>query len=51
MNRYDEAAAAAWLAKVADGLPLYRGREGFIHPAFYLDQANKALSHNVKLGH
>ena len=50
VNRYDEAAAAAWLAKVADGLPLYRGREGFIHPAFYLDQANKALSLNVKLG-
>ena len=33
VNRYDEAAAAAWLTKVSDGLPLYRGREGFIHPA------------------
>jgi len=50
VNRYDEAAAAAWLAKVSDALPLYRGREGFIHPAFYLDQANKALTLNVKLG-
>jgi len=50
VNRYDEAAAAEWLAKVSDDLPLYRGREGFVHPAFYLDQANKALSLNVKLG-
>ena len=50
VKRYDEAAAAEWLAKVSDDLPLYRGGEGFIHPAFYLDQANKALSLNVKLG-
>lgn len=50
VNRYDETAAAEWLTKVSDGIPLYRGREGFVHPAFYLDQANKALSLNVKLG-
>jgi molybdopterin converting factor small subunit len=50
VNRYDEAAAAEWLTKVSDDLPVYRGREGFVHPAFYLHQANKALSLNVKLG-
>jgi acyl dehydratase len=50
VNRYDEDAAAAWLDKVSDGLALYRGREALVHPAFYLDQANKALSLNVRLG-
>jgi hypothetical protein len=50
VNRYDEGAAEAWLDKVSDGLPLYRGCEAFVHPAFYLDQANKALSLNVRLG-
>jgi hypothetical protein len=50
VNRYDEGAAGAWLDKVGDELALYRGREAFVHPAFYLDQANKALSLNVRLG-
>lgn len=50
VNRYDEARAAEWLDKVSDGLPLYRGRDAFVHPAFYLDLANKALSLNVRLG-
>ena len=50
VNRYDEERAAEWLGKVTDGLPLYRGRDAFVHPAFYLDQANKALSLNVRLG-
>jgi hypothetical protein len=50
VNRYDENAAAEWLDKVSDGLALYRGREALVHPAFYLDQANKALSLNVRLG-
>ncbi len=50
VNRYDEERAAEWLGKVSDGLPLYRGRDAFVHPAFYLDQANKALSLNVRLG-
>jgi len=47
---YDAAAAAEWLEKVADPLPLYRGRDGWVHPAFFLHQANKALSLNVHLG-
>ena len=50
VNRYDAEAAAAWLDKVDDDLALYRGPSAYIHPAFYLDQANKALSQNVRLG-
>jgi len=50
VNRYDAEAAAAWLAKVDDDLALYRGPGAYVHPAFYLDQANKALSQNVRLG-
>ena len=50
VNRYDDVRATEWLDKVSDGLALYRGRDAFVHPAFYLDQANKALSLNVRLG-
>jgi acyl dehydratase len=50
VNGYDEAAAAEWLGRVDDPLPLYRGREGWVHPAFFLDQANRALRQNVRLG-
>ena len=50
VNRYDETAAAEWLERVSDPLPLYRGRDGWVHPAFYLDQANRALRQNVRLG-
>jgi acyl dehydratase len=44
---YDEERAAAWLERVADPLPLYRA---WIHPAFFLDQANRALDRNLRLG-
>jgi acyl dehydratase len=47
---YDEANAADWLDKVADPLPLYRGPRGWVHPAFFLHLANRALSLNVRLG-
>ena len=50
VNRYDEPAAAEWLERVTDPLPIYRGRDGWVHPAFFLDQANKALRQNVRLG-
>jgi acyl dehydratase len=46
---YDEARADAYLAGVEDDLALYRGR-GWVHPAFYLDQANRALDRNVRMG-
>jgi len=50
VNTYDAACAGEWLEKVGDPLPLYRGQAGWVHPAFFLDQANKALRQNVRLG-
>jgi acyl dehydratase len=47
---YDEARAAAYLEGVADTQPLYRGAAGFVHPAFFLDQANRAIDRNVRPG-
>jgi len=47
---YDEACALAWLTRVADPLALYRGPDARAHPAFYLDQANRALDRNVRMG-
>lgn len=50
IERYDEAAAVEYLDKVSEDLRLYRGEGAFVHPAFFLQQANKALSQNVLLG-
>ncbi|MBI2525792.1 MAG: MaoC family dehydratase [Candidatus Rokubacteria bacterium] len=50
VTHYDEAAAAEYLGKVSDALPVYRGPEGLVHPAYYLDQANRALDRNVRMG-
>lgn len=50
VNRYDEAAAAEWLDRVSDPLPIYRGARGWVHPAYFLDQANRALRQNVRVG-
>ena len=47
---YDADVAAAWLEKVGDPLPVYRGPRAWVHPAFYLDQANRALDRNVRVG-
>jgi len=47
---YDEARAAAYTGTVSDTLPLYRGAGGRVHPAFLLDQANRSLDLNVRLG-
>jgi len=47
---YDEARAAEYLAKVDDPLALYRGPGAPAHPAFYLEQSNRALSGNVRVG-
>src|SRR5262249_8299277 len=47
---YDADIAAAWLEKVGDPLPVYRGPRAWVHPAFYLDQANRALDRNVRVG-
>jgi acyl dehydratase len=50
VNTYDEETAAAWLEKIGDPLPVYRGRNGWVHPAFFLDQANRAVRQNVRMG-
>jgi acyl dehydratase len=47
---YDEACAAAYLEGVSDTQPLYRGPGAFVHPAFYLHEANRALRDNVLMG-
>lgn len=47
---YDSARATEYLDKVGDDLRLYESDHGWVHPAFYLDQANRALDRNVRLG-
>jgi acyl dehydratase len=47
---YDAARAAEYLALVEDDLAVYRGPGGSVHPGFYLDQANRALDRNVRMG-
>ncbi len=50
VETYEAARAAEYLAHVSDALALYRGAGGWTHPAFFLHQANRALSQNVRLG-
>ena len=45
----DEPAAQTFLAKVSESLPLYRGSVALAHPGIYLEQANRALSRNVRV--
>ena len=47
---YDDACAAEYLERVSETLALYRGPDAWVHPAFYLQQANRALRDNVRLG-
>ena len=49
VNPYDDERAAEYLDRVSDGLAVYRGARAFVHPGFFLDQANKALSQNVRM--
>ena len=46
---YDDAEATAYLDRVSDGLPLYRGAGARVHPAFYTQLANRALTANVRM--
>ena len=46
---YDEACAAEYLELVSDTLPPYQGADGWVHPAFFLQQANRALRDNVQV--
>ena len=45
----DRPTAQAFLERVGETLALYRGAEAPVHPAFYLDQANRALDRNVRV--
>jgi acyl dehydratase len=47
---YDEATAADYVGSVGDPGAVYQGSSGCVHPAFYLQLANRALSQNVRLG-
>ena len=46
---YDDAEATAYLDKVSDELTLYRGAGARVHPAFYTQLANRALTANVRM--
>jgi acyl dehydratase len=50
VETYDEGRAAEYLQAMSDALPLYRGAHAWVHPAFLLHQANRALSRNVRMG-
>jgi acyl dehydratase len=45
----DEPTAQAFLERVSESLALYRGLGAPAHPGLYLDQANRALSRNVRV--
>jgi acyl dehydratase len=45
----DRAVGGAFLVKVSDTWPLYAGADAVVHPGYYLDQANKGLSLNVRV--
>jgi len=46
---YDDACATEYLDRVSDTLAVYRGSDGWVHPAFLLQQANRALRDNVRV--
>ena len=46
---YDGACAAEYVERVSDTLPLYQGAAAWVHPAFFLQQANRALRDNVRV--
>jgi hypothetical protein len=47
---YDAEHAETYLERVAEPLPLFHGADGWVHPAVFLEQANRALDRNVRLG-
>jgi acyl dehydratase len=46
---YDAACAADYVERVSDTLALYQGSAAWVHPAFFLQQANRALRDNVQV--
>jgi acyl dehydratase len=49
VNPYDDERRDEYTARVSDSLALYQGPRGWVHPAFILDQSNKALSLNARM--
>jgi acyl dehydratase len=47
---HDVAAAAAYVAKVDEPLPIYRGSEGWVHPGALVELANRAVTGNAAVG-
>jgi hypothetical protein len=47
---YDAAAVAEYAEKFRDPSPLYVGADALIHPAFYVEQGNRAVDRNVLPG-
>jgi hypothetical protein len=45
----DRPTAKAFLERVSESLALYDPPDAFAHPGLYLDQANRALSRNVRV--
>lgn len=45
----DRTALDAFLLKVSERLPMYRGADAPSHPGLYLEQANRALDRNVRV--
>jgi hypothetical protein len=48
--RYDAAQAEAYVDQVSDPLALYRGADGWVHPAFFTHIGNRCLRTNVLIG-
>jgi len=50
ITQYDRAVAAQFVERIDDKLQLYGVPDDYVHPAFFLNQANQALKSNVSLG-
>lgn len=48
--RYDQTLADEYVTSVSDPLPLYRGTNAWVHPAFYTQLGNRCLRGNVVIG-
>ena len=49
-GRFEAAELARYADELDDPLPIYRGPEAVVHPGLLLQQANRALAENVRLG-
>jgi hypothetical protein len=49
-GRFEAAELTRYADELDDPLPIYRGPEAVVHPGLLLQQANRALAENVRLG-